>query len=173
MRSSYPAWTLILLAIFSFGAALPALAQSDSYPASTSVCPPGHSVKSVSSETRAATKDSYYAAKSALSDTETTDRVKAALHRDLSTHSYDIDVTTTAGVVTLEGKVPSHDVAMRATQLAMDTEGVRGVKNRMVIISAAISPAYSRYDYSTSQESMHGQTVSSLRSDATSGSSTF
>jgi len=57
-----------------------------------------------------------------------------------------VGVTTTAGIVTLEGKIPSHDVAMRATQLAMGTEGVRRVRDRMVIISAASSPAQSRHD---------------------------
>jgi hypothetical protein len=150
MNSSYSGWRLIwkpmASAILSFGLAVPALAQSDNVPASTSMQSAGHSIKNAGSDTWAATKDTYHAAKTALRDTEITAKVKAALHRDSTTHPYDIDVTTTAKVVTLEGKIPSHDVAARAKQLAMETEGVRGVQDRMVIISAAGSPGESRND---------------------------
>jgi osmotically-inducible protein OsmY len=146
MNSSYKGWTLMASAILSFGIAVPALAQSDSTPASASMRSAGQSMKNAGSDTWAATKDTYYAAKTELRDTEVTAKVKAAFHRDSTTHPYDIDVTTTAGVVTLEGKIPSHDVAVRATQLAMETEGVRRVRDRMVIISAASSPGESRHD---------------------------
>jgi osmotically-inducible protein OsmY len=152
MNSSCSGWTLMALAILSFGVAAPAFAQSDSSPASTSMHSAGQSIKHAGSDTWSATKDTYYAAKTALRDTELTAKVKLACHRDSTTHPYDIDVTTMAGVVTLEGKIPSRDVAVRATQLAMETEGVRRVRDRMVIISAASSPTYSRHDYSTSSE---------------------
>ena len=140
MNSSYRGWKLMASAILSFGVAVPALAQSDSTPASNSMRSAGQAIKNAGSDTWAATKNTYYAAKTALRDTEITAKVKAALHRDSATHPYDIDVTTMAGVVTLDGKIPSHDVAMRAKQLAMETEGVRRVRDRMVIISAASSP---------------------------------
>ena len=140
MNRSYSGWRLMASATFCVGIAVPALAQSDSVPASTSMRSAGHSIKQAGSDTWAATNDTYHAAKTALRDTEITAKVKAAFHHDSSTHPYDIDVSTTAGVVTLEGKIPSHDVAVRATQLAMQTEGVRGVRDRMVIISAAASP---------------------------------
>jgi hypothetical protein len=146
MNSSCTGWTIIASAILSFGIAVPALAQSDSTPASTSMRSAGQSMKNAGSDTWVATKDTYYAAKTALRDTEITAKVKAAFHRDSTTHPYDIDVTTTAGIVTLEGKIPSHDVAVRATQLAMETEGVRRVRDRMVIISAASSLGESRHD---------------------------
>jgi hyperosmotically inducible periplasmic protein len=142
MNSSYTGWTLIASAIISFGIAVPALAQSDSTSASASMRSAGQSIKSAGSDTWVATKDTYYAAKTALRDTDITAKVKTAFHRDPTTHPYDIDVTTTAGVVTLEGKIPSRDVAVRARQLAMETEGVRRVKDRMVIIMAASSPRY-------------------------------
>jgi osmotically-inducible protein OsmY len=135
MKSFYSRWTLMMFAIFSFGVAVPALAQSDSRAASTSI-------RSASQSVEDAGSDTYYAAKTALRDTEITAKVKAAFHHDSTTHPYDIDVTTTAGVVTLEGKIPSHDVALRARQLALATEGVRRVRDRMVIISAANSPGY-------------------------------
>jgi osmotically-inducible protein OsmY len=141
MNSSYTGWTLMASAILSFGVAVPVLAQSDSTATSTSIRSAGQFIKNAGSDTWAATKDTYYAAKTALCDTEITAKIKAAFHRDSTTHPYDIDVTTTAGVVTLEGKIPSHDVAVRAKQLAMETEGVRRVRDRMVIISAASSPS--------------------------------
>jgi len=144
MKSSYTGWTLIVSAIISFGIAVPVLAQSDSSAASASMRSAGQSIKSAGSDTLAAARDSYYTAKTALRDTDITAKVKIAFHHDPTTHPYDIDVTTAAGVVTLEGKIPSHDVAVRAKQLAMETEGVRRVKDRMVIISAsaASSPRY-------------------------------
>jgi osmotically-inducible protein OsmY len=115
----------------------------------------GHSLKQAGSDSWAATKDTYHAAKTALRDIEITAKVKAAFHRDSTIHPYDIDITTTAGVVTLEGKIPSRHVAVRATQLAMETEGVKRVDDQMVIISATGSPNYSRHDYSTNSESVH------------------
>lgn len=142
MNSSHTGWTIMASAILSLAVAVPALAQSDSSAASASMRSAGQSIKHAGSDIRVATKDTYYAAKTALRDTETTAKVKAAFHRDSTTHPYDIDVTTTAGVVTLEGKIPSHDVAMRAKQLAMETEGVRRVRDRMVIISAASASGY-------------------------------
>jgi osmotically-inducible protein OsmY len=150
MNRFHNRWTFAASGIFALGIAVPALAQSDSSPASASMRSAGQSMKQAGSDTWAATKDTYHAAKTALRDTEITAKVKAAFRRDSITHPYDIDVTTTAGVVTLEGEIPSHDVAVRATQLAMTTEGVRSLRDRMVIVSAATSPTYSRHDYSNS-----------------------
>ena len=147
MNSSYAGWTLTALAIISFGIAVPALAQSDSSTASASMRSAGQSITSAGSDTLVVAENTYYAAKTALRDTDITANVKAAFHHDPTTHPYNIDVTTTAGVVTLEGKIPSHYVAMRARQLAIETEGVRRVRDRMVIISAASSPRYSRRYY--------------------------
>ena len=139
MNSSHAGLKFIALAIMSIGVAVPALAQSDSVPASASLHSAGQSIKSAGSDTWVATMDTYHAAKTALHDTDITAKVKTAFHRDPTTHPYDIDVTTTAGIVTLEGKIPSRDVAVRAKQLAMETEGVRSVKNRLVIISTTSS----------------------------------
>jgi osmotically-inducible protein OsmY len=136
MNSSYNRWTLLASVIFSFGVVVPALAQSDISAASTSPRSAGQSIRNTSSETWAAAKENYDSANIALRDTEITAEVKAAFHRDSTTRPYDIDVTTLGGVVTLEGKIPSHDVAVRAKQLALETAGVRKVRDRMVIISA-------------------------------------
>jgi hyperosmotically inducible periplasmic protein len=136
MNSSYSRWTLLASVILSFGVVVPALAQSDIRAASTSMRSAGQSIRNTSSETGTATNENYDTAKIALRDTEITAEVKAAFHRDSTTRPYDIDVTTLGGVVTLEGKIPSHDVAVRAKQLALETEGVRKVRDRMVIIAA-------------------------------------
>jgi osmotically-inducible protein OsmY len=146
MNSSYTGWALVAWAILTFGIAISAQAQSDSTPASASMRSAGQSMKNAGSDTWAASKDTYHAARTALRDTEITAKVKAAFHRDSTTHPYDIDVTTTAGTVTLEGKIPSHEVAVRATQLAMATEGVRRVRDQLVIISAASAPGESRHE---------------------------
>jgi osmotically-inducible protein OsmY len=156
MNSSYSGWTLMTAAILSFGIAVPALAQSNSTPASTLMHSAGQSMKNAGSNTWAATKDTYHAAKNALRDTETTAKVKLALHRDPTTHPYDIDVTTTAGVVTLQGKIPSHDVEVRAEKLAMETKGVRRVRNGMVIISSVGSQGNLGHGYSSSNEPTKG-----------------
>lgn len=153
MDNSYSGWTLIASAIFSLAVAAPALAQSDTGTESRSVRSASQSTRAADSDKWAASKNSYYAAKTALRDTEITAKVKSAFHHDATTHPYDIDVTTAAGVVTLEGKIPSHDVAVRAKQLAMETEGVKRVRDRMVIISAASPPGYYGHDYSGSSES--------------------
>ena len=140
MNSSYSGWTLMTVVLLSFGVAVPALAQSDRTPASTLMRSAGQSMENAGSDTWVATRDTYYATKIALRDTETTAKIKAALDRDPTTHPYDIYVTTTAGIVTLEGKISSHEVDVRVKKLAMATEGVRQIRDRMVIISSGSSP---------------------------------
>jgi osmotically-inducible protein OsmY len=67
----------------------------------------------------------------AMRDTKITAKVKVALHEDKVTEDSDIHVDTVAGVVTLSGHVPSPDAAVRAEQLARQTEGVREVNNKL------------------------------------------
>jgi hypothetical protein len=57
----------------------------------------------------------------------TTGSIKAKLLKDPLTSGLSIDVDTTDGVVTLSGKVDSHEEIARAMSLAMDTGGVRKV----------------------------------------------
>ena len=80
MNSSHAGLKFIALAIMSI--AVPALAQSDSVPASASLHSAGQSIKSAGSDTWVATKDTYHAAKTALHDTDITAKVKTAFHRD-------------------------------------------------------------------------------------------
>jgi hyperosmotically inducible periplasmic protein len=148
MTSPILGLTLVVSAILSLALAVPAMAQSNGAPASTLMHSAGESMKAAGSDTWAATKDTYHAAKTALHDTTITTKVKLALDRNSTTHPYHIHVATTAGVVTLNGKIPSPEVATRALQLAMATRGVRRVRDRMVVISGATSPSYTARDNS-------------------------
>ncbi|HLW78935.1 MAG TPA: BON domain-containing protein, partial [Terriglobia bacterium] len=51
--------------------------------------------------------------------------------------SGDIHVTTTAGVVTLNGQVPNSVVAARAEAIAKNIDGVRDVTNDLRVPSSA------------------------------------
>ncbi len=66
-----------------------------------------------------------------IADARITAMVKAkyVLDRDLS--ALDISVDTQDGNVTLTGQVASPDLVARATELALDTEGVRNVTARL------------------------------------------
>jgi hyperosmotically inducible periplasmic protein len=68
----------------------------------------------------------------ALSDTAITATVKARLMREESIESAEIHVTTTNGVVTLEGTVGSAAAKASAEDAAMSVDGVKSVDNNLV-----------------------------------------
>ncbi|MFP5263257.1 MAG: BON domain-containing protein [Blastocatellia bacterium] len=74
---------------------------------------------------------------SSSADVGTTTKVKAAFGLSKRVSAYDIGVTTTDGVVTLTGLVPSEDVKSLAGEIARDTQGVRQVNNEIQIDPAA------------------------------------
>jgi len=108
----------ILLATFAMSGA--AFAQS----ASEQMGEAGHSAENALSH-------AYHGTATAVDDSALTAKVKTALHEDKVTTGTDIHVTTVAGVVTLRGAVPSEDVKSHAEQVARDTSGVKGVKNKL------------------------------------------
>jgi hyperosmotically inducible periplasmic protein len=112
---------------------VPAWAQN-SVPASESMHHAGEKIEQAGSNTAAAAKDAYHGAKRAVKDTAITAKVKEALHDDKSMAKVDIDVDTTAGVVTLVGKVSSRSTAIRAEEIAMQTEGVKQVNNELTVV---------------------------------------
>jgi hyperosmotically inducible periplasmic protein len=112
---------------------IPAMAQDDSAPASQSMHQAGHSMEQAGSDTASAASDAYHGTKRAIEDTAITAKVKTALHNDKGVRDADIDVDTTAGVVTLLGKVPSTLTAERAEQVAMQTDGVKQVNNKLTV----------------------------------------
>jgi len=119
--------------VFGMAISIPAIAQND-VPASQSMHQAGQEIKQAGSDTAAAAVDTYHGTKRAVKDTAITAKVKTALHEDKSIGDADIHVRTRAGVVTLRGRVPSRLTAERAEQLAMQTEGVRSVNDRLTVM---------------------------------------
>ena len=72
----------------------------------------------------------------AVKDTTITAKVKAALHQDKEVSNDNIHVSTVAGVVSLKGAVPTRQAAVRAEEIAHGTVGVRGVHNKLTVVSS-------------------------------------
>jgi osmotically-inducible protein OsmY len=72
-----------------------------------------------------------------IDDALITTKVKAALAADPQVKATEVKVTTFRGVVQLSGFVSSRDAIDRAVSLARGVQGVRGVKNDMVVKTAA------------------------------------
>ena len=68
-----------------------------------------------------------------IDDASITAQVKIALMYHRSTSAVNTKVTTKRGVVTLYGKASNETELNLATKLANDVNGVKGVKNRMII----------------------------------------
>jgi len=110
------------------------------YPsASESMHQAGESVEQAGSDTLDAAKHAAKRTATAMRDTKITAKVKVALHEAGITEDSQIHVSTRAGIVKLRGRVPSSDTAMRAEQLAKQTEGVRGVTNDLRVAGEAKS----------------------------------
>ena len=75
-------------------------------------------------------------------DTEITTRVKTVLQADRVVDASKIQVTTEAGVVTLEGSVAGETAHGKAIELAQNVEGVRLVRDRLDVTPAPPAPAY-------------------------------
>lgn len=72
----------------------------------------------------------------AIDDTGISLKVKTALAADPSLSAARIEVTTTDGIVRLEGPAPDAAARERATVLAGAPQGVRGVDNRLALPQA-------------------------------------
>jgi osmotically-inducible protein OsmY len=68
-----------------------------------------------------------------IDDASITGQVKVTLLLHRSTSALNTSVTTKKGVVTLSGKASNAAELNRATNLAKDVNGVKGVMNRMTI----------------------------------------
>src|SRR5262245_42153542 len=71
----------------------------------------------------------------AIDDASLTTKVKSALTAEPDLKSLTINVDTMAGVVTLKGTADSQANRQKAEQIASAVEGVRTVKNELVVIS--------------------------------------
>ena len=67
---------------------------------------------------------------------DVTAKVKARLQADpdLGSHSSEVTITGSGGLVTLEGTVPSVQIRARIAELVMKTDGVTKVNNKMKLI---------------------------------------
>lgn len=70
----------------------------------------------------------------ALDDAAVTAKVKSALIAEPNLKAMSINVDTTGGVVTLKGTTENSEQKQRAEQLATSIEGVRSVRNELVVV---------------------------------------
>ena len=68
-----------------------------------------------------------------LDDTVVTSRVKAAIFKEPNLKTLQINVETYQGIVQLSGFVDTMDSARRAGEVAKNVEGVKEVKNDLVV----------------------------------------
>jgi osmotically-inducible protein OsmY len=129
-------WLRIIVPALVLGlvAAAPIFAQEDSGSASESMHRAGESAENAASDTGQAIKHAYHGTVTAVSDTAITAKVKSALHENKVTKGADIHVDTVAGVVTLQGAVPSTDISATAQQVAQQTSGVKEVRNELTMV---------------------------------------
>jgi hyperosmotically inducible periplasmic protein len=121
---------LVQAAVLGISLALPTLAQeTGGTSASTSMHQAGE-------DTESAAKNAYHGTATALDDTRITTEVKTDLAAAKELRSGQIHVTTTAGAVTLKGRVHDSAVASRAETIARNASGVRGVKNHLRVSSS-------------------------------------
>jgi hyperosmotically inducible protein len=81
--------------------------------------------------------ESFRALFSSSGDPDTSRKVKTALGLSKRLARFDINVTTSDGVATLTGQVPSEDIKSLAGEIARDTAGVKDVKNDIAVDPAA------------------------------------
>ena len=125
----------LIIALAGAALAMPTLALAQS--ASQSMHEAGQATENSAKSAGHAVVNVYHGTKTATIDTTITTKVKTALEEDAVTKHQDIHVKTVAGVVTLRGRVSSASVADHAVHLAERTSGIKGVKNKLVITTAA------------------------------------
>lgn len=80
-----------------------------------------------------------------LSDTAITAKVKSRLMGEKDLKNSDISVTTTNGVVTLEGTAGNADIRREAGEMARAVEGVKSVYNGLLTPSANATEAKTKH----------------------------
>lgn len=84
-------------------------------------------------------RDTLRSVRETSQDAATTSKVKTALLLSKHVSAFDIKTTTTGGVVTLTGEIPSDETRRLAGAIAQDTSGVTTVQNNL-----AVNPATGR-----------------------------
>jgi hyperosmotically inducible periplasmic protein len=141
MKTSVGFKIIVPMLVFGMAAAAPIFAEDadTSAPgsASSSMHHAGESMENAASSTGHAVSNAYHGTVTAMSDTKITAKVKRDLHEGKVTKGGDIDVDTVNGIVTLHGTVRSASASAKATRIARNTEGVKGVTNNLTMASAA------------------------------------
>ena len=135
MKNKYKFKLAVPAILFGLVLSVPCFAQDE--PAGQEMNQAGQKMEQAGSDTADAAKDAYHGTERAVKDTTITARVKTALAKDKDVKASAIHVDTVAGVVTLNGQVPSPQVAQQVTQLAQQTKGVKGVNNQLMVASAS------------------------------------
>jgi len=117
--------------LLGIGLTIPVFAQDASPPV-----PAGTSMRQAGQDTKEAAKNAYVGTVRVLDDTTITTQVKAAFASGKGINSSDIHVTTTAGIVTLDGQVRNAGTAAHVEAIARNTRGVRGVTNDLRVRSS-------------------------------------
>jgi osmotically-inducible protein OsmY len=112
--------------VLGIGLTIPAFAQETT---ASSTVPASTSMHQAGDDSEGAATNTYHGTVTALNDTRITTEVKTDLAAAKDLRSGQIHVTTTAGVVTLHGRVHNSAVARRAEAIASNASGVRGVTN--------------------------------------------
>jgi len=118
--------------VLGLGLAIPALGQETAGPNA----PASTSMHQAGEDTEGAVTNTYHGTVTALDDTRITTEVKTDLAAAKDLRSGQIHVTTTAGVVTLDGLVHHSTVVARAEAIARNASGVRGVTNDLRVSSS-------------------------------------
>ena len=77
--------------------------------------------------------DTMRSVKETSQNVATTSKVKTALMLSKHVSTFDINVTTSQGAVTLSGEVPSEETRRLAVAIAQDTPGVKLVQDNLVV----------------------------------------
>lgn len=85
----------------------------------------------------ASVRDMLRSFKDTSQDAATTSKVKTALLLSKHVSAFDIKTTTSGGVVSLTGEVPSEETRRLAGAIAQDTSGVAQVQNNVTVNPAA------------------------------------
>lgn len=129
-RARPPLLAIQVAAALAAAAPLPDAQAQDRLPPATSSTATSDTA-SPNAPAASALAEGKRAARSAVTDTMTTARIKAALAADDGMKEADVSVSTADGVVTLEGSVRSREQAAIAASLAQRQEGVVRVESRL------------------------------------------
>jgi len=91
-------------------------------------------------------KDAAQGAKTGVTDSWITSKIKIALFADSRVEGHEVHVVTKSGVVTLRGKVDSPEAKAAAGEITKGSEHVKGVRNDLQIVARSNRSAVAASD---------------------------